>query len=389
MKYPFILPRPCLFVLVLAILQSSASAQAPSAAGDMDNLARFRTYKSRRISSHDPTGGNDDGQWKNPIKAGETRLLADIKGAGVIKHMWFTINSGERHHLKKIVLRMYWDGEATPSVEAPIGDFFGLGLGEYFIYESAPLSVGSQQALNCYFQMPYAKGARITVTNEGKDNVGAFYYNFDYEEHQSIPEDLGRFHAQYRQAAPNKGWTNEWRGNGDQKINDKTNPVGEGNYVILEATGRGHYVGVTHSILQNQGDWWGEGDDMMFIDGETTPSIIGTGAEDYYLGAWCYGGCGGTGRPIFSFQRYGNAMNGGDDRNAKWMVYRYHLESPVVFTKSLRVTIESGHANHRSDNYYTVAYWYQSEPHAAFPALPPVEERIPRLMPTGGPETRP
>jgi hypothetical protein len=366
-----------------------AAAQAPVAAGELDSLARFRAYKSRRISSHDRAGANDDGQWKSPIKAGETRELADIAGAGVIKHMWFTINSGERHHLKRIVLRMYWDGERTPSVEAPIGDFFGLGLGEYFTYESKPLSVGSQNALNCYFQMPYSRGARITVTNEGREDVRAFYYNFDYEEHESIPADLGRFHAQYRQAAPTKGWTNEWQRNGEPKINDRPNPKGEGNYVILEAEGRGHYVGVTHSILQNQADWWGEGDDMMFIDGEETPSIIGTGAEDYYLGAWCYGGCGGTGRPTFAFERYGNPMNGGDDRNAKWMVYRYHLESPVTFTKSLRVTIEAGHANHRSDNYYTVAFWYQAEPHGAFPALPPVEDRIPRLRPTGGPEVRP
>jgi hypothetical protein len=378
----------CVAALVLAASPSLMSAQAQDAGDELADLARFRNYKARRISSYDRTGANDDGNWKSPIKPGETREIANIKGAGIIKHMWFTINSPERHHLKKIVLRMYWDGEQTPSVEAPIGDFFGLGLGEYFLYESAPLSVGSQQALNCYFPMPYSTGARITVTNDGKENVNAFYYNFDYEEHASIPEDVGRFHAQYRQAAPTAGWTNQWQGNGDPKINDRQNPKGEGNYVILEATGRGHYVGVTHSLLQNQADWWGEGDDMMYIDGEETPSIIGTGAEDYYLGAWCYGGCGGKAKPTFAYQRYGNPMNGGDDRNAKWMVYRYHLESPVTFTKSLRVTIESGHANHRSDNYFTVAYWYQSEPHGAFPALPPVDERIPRLKDTGGPEVR-
>lgn len=379
--------RLCILGL-LALLPLQIIAAQTALTGELDGLARLRDYKARRISSHDRTGANDDGQWKNAIQPGETRTLADIKGAGIIKHMWFTIASPEQHHLKKIVLRMYWDGETSPSVEAPIGDFFGLGLGEYFLYESAPLSVGSQKALNCYFEMPFSKGARITVTNEGKQKIDAFYYNFDYEEHASISSDLGRFHAQYRQATPTKGWTSDWRRNSEPKINDRTNPRGEGNYVILEATGRGHYVGVTHSILQNQADWWGEGDDMMFIDGETTPSIIGTGAEDYYLGAWCYGGCGGTDKPTFAYQRYGNPMNGGDNRNAKWMVYRYHLESPVTFTKSLRVTIESGHANHRSDNYFTVAYWYQTEPHGAFPVLPSVEERIPRLEKTGGPEVR-
>ena len=143
-----------------------------------------------------------------------------------------------------------------------------------------------------------------------------------------------------------------------------------------------------HSILQNQGDWWGEGDDMIFIDGETKPSINGTGSEDYYLGAWGYG-TGGESRPTFAYQRYGNPLNGGGDRGAKWMVYRFHLESPITFNKSIRVTIEHGHANHRSDNFYTVGYWYQAEPHAPFPPLPVVEERLPQLKQTGGPEVLP
>ncbi len=132
------------------------------------------------------------------------------------------------------------------------------------------------------------------------------------------------------------------------------------------ATGRGHYIGVTHSILQNQGDWWGEGDEMIFLDGAKLPQIVGT-------------------RPTFAYQRYGNPMNGGDDRGAKWMVYRFHTDSPIPFNKSIRVTIESGHANHRAANFYTMAYWYQSEPHGPFPALLPVEQRIPRHRDTGGP----
>jgi hypothetical protein len=365
-------------------LTPAVNAQV-SVESDLAHLAQFRDYKPRRISSTDPENRNADGTHRKPIGPGETREIATIEGAGIIKHIWITIATPEAHHLKKIVLRMYWDGEQSPSVDAPIGDFFGLGLGEYFTYESAPLSVGSQRAMNSYFPMPFSDGARITVTNEGGERIQAFYYNFDYEEHRSIPKTLARFHAQYRQATPTAGWSNEWVNNGDPRL-DKANPDGAGNYVILDVKGRGHYVGVTHSLLQNQGDWWGEGDDMIFIDGETTPSIIGTGAEDYYLGAWCYGGCGGSGKPTFAFQRYGNPMNGGDDRGAKWMVYRYHLESPVAFTKALKVTIESGSANHRSDNYFTTAYWYQGEPHEPFPALPPVADRIPRLKQTGGPE---
>lgn len=352
-------------------------------------LPFYKSYAMHRVSSHDPTGANDDGNWKDRIKPGETRTIAEIEGPGVITHVWFTIATSEEYHLKKIVLRIYWDGEVEPSVEAPIGDFFGLGLGRYFTYESMLLSVGSQKALNCFFPMPFRRSARVTVTNEGEQSIGAFYFNIDYQKHERLPDNLAYFHAHYRQAAPNSGWTLDWTRNANPHINNKENRDGQDNYVILEAEGKGHFVGVTHSILQNQGDWWGEGDEMIFIDGTTTPRIIGTGSEDYYLGAWCYGGCGinpfGNQRPTFAYQRYGNPLNGGDDRGAEWMVYRYHTESPIPFEKSIRVTIESGHANHRSDNFYTVAYWYQSEPHKSFPSLPPVGERIPRQFDVGGP----
>lgn len=346
-------------------------------------------YSSQRISSYDRSGANDDGNWKDKIKPGETRTIGDVKGPGIFKHIWMTIASNEPQHLKKIILRMYWDDEKTPSVETPIGDFFGLGLGKYFLYESKFLSVGSQRALNCNFEMPFKKSAKVTVTNEGNQAIDAFYYNIDWEKHQSLPDNVAYFHAQYRQATPTKGWTNDWKYNGDPHINNKENKTGANNYVILEAEGKGHFIGVTHSIVQNQGDWWGEGDEMIFIDGEKEPRIHGTGAEDYYLGAWCYGGCGispfGHAMPTFAYSEYGNPLNGGDDRGAHWMVYRYHSESPIVFNKSIRMTIEHGHANHRSDNYYTVAYWYQLEPHAPFPAMPPVAERIPEMVNTDGP----
>lgn len=372
-----------------SILTIAAFLLIPSTQLFSQQIWQVRDYSSERISSYDATGANDDGNWKNKIKPGDTRTIGEVAGPGIIKHIWITIASNEPHHLKKIVLRMYWDGEKTPSVEAPIGDFFGLGLGKYFLYESKFLSVGSQRALNSSFEMPFKKAAKITVTNEGEQAIDAFYYNIDWEKHKSLPENVAYFHAQYRQATPAKGWTTNWKYNGDPEINNKENVSGEGNYVILEAEGKGHFIGVTHSIIQNQGDWWGEGDEMIFIDGSQKPQIHGTGAEDYYLGAWCYGGCGispfGHAQPTFAYSEYGNPQNGGDDRGAQWTVYRYHSESPVVFNKSIKMTIEHGHANHRSDNYYTVAYWYQLEPHAPFPALPPVKERIPALVNTEGP----
>ena len=333
-------------------------------------------YVQKRVSSYDRSGGNADFRQ---IAPGETLTLFDEAGPGTITHIWITIATDEQFHLKKLVLRMYWDGEETPSVEAPIGDFFGLGNGEYFRYQSAVLAVASDKALNSFFPMPFQKHGKITVTNEGKEKVGAFYFNIDYQAHaKPLPQDTLYFHAQYRQAYPAAGWTNQWHSNGDPLVDGKKNLTGEGNYVWLEAKGKGHFVGVTMSILQNQDNWWGEGDDMFFIDGEETPSINGTGSEDYFLGAW------GFGHP-FSYATYGAPVVGAEFAGSRSSVYRFHLDSPIPFTKSLRATIEHGHANHRSDNYSSVAYWYQTEPHAAFPALPPVDQRIPRIHLVGGP----
>ena len=147
---------------------------------------------------------------------------------------------------------------------------------------------------------------------------------------------------------------------------------GKNNYVWMEATGRGHFVGVTMSVLENADGWWGEGDDMFFIDHQKLPSINGTGTEDYFLGAWDFGG-----KP-FSYGLFGAPVVGPEKKDSKWSVYRFHLDSPIPFTKSLRATIEHGHANDRGDNFSSVAYWYQSEPHAEFPALPSANDRLPK-----------
>lgn len=358
-------------------------------AQELSDLPRLKHYTAERISSYDRTGANADGDPTHPIKPGETRVIGEVAGPGIITHMWLAFFSQEVYHLKKIVLRTYWDGDPLPAIEAPLGDFFGLGLGEYFTWESAPIVVGSQKALTCFFPMPFRKSARITITNQGDQPIPAFYFNIDWQKHASLPDDLAYFYAEYRQAQPNKGWTDDWKLNRDPKVNDKPNLNGEDNYVFFEAEGRGHYVGTTLSILQNQGDWWGEGDDMMFIDDPAKPHITGTGSEDYFLGAWCYGGCGlnffGNPRPTFQSQRFGNPVNGGDMRGAKWMVYRFHTDSPIPFEKYFKMTIEHGTANHRSDNFYSVAYWYQDRPHRKRQPLPPVAERIPQMINTGGP----
>jgi hypothetical protein len=339
----------------------------------LSSLTQTHTYAQRRASSYDRSGGNADAL---SIGAGKTVVILDDAGPGEITHLWFTIASSESYHLKKIVLRAYWDGEASPSVETPIGDFFGLGLGDYFNYQSALLAVAPDRALNSYFPMPFAHHARITVSNEGAEDIDSFYYNIDYRiDSHPMPAGTLYFHAQYRQQTPGADWTAPARTNDDSAVLARKNLDGKDNYTWLEARGQGHFVGVTMSVLQNQDGWWGEGDDMFFVDGESLPSLHGTGAEDYFQGAWDFGST------PFSYSTFGAPQKGDEVMGSRSSVYHFHLDSPVPFIKSFRATIEHGHANQRMDNYYSVAYWYQTEPHALFPALPSVDQRLPRVYP--------
>jgi hypothetical protein len=328
-------------------------------------LSRLRNYKNLRSSSWDRTGGNDD--WVG-VDPGQAATVLDVHGAGVVTHIWFTINSPDPMHLKNLVLRGWWDGETTPSIEVPVGDFFGLGLGEYFIYQSALLAVAPMKALNAYFQMPFATAARLTLTNEGPERTKSLYFAVDYVALTSLPKGLGRFHAQYRQAAPCKAVKS-----------DGKNLSGRDNYVFLEATGRGHFVGVTQAVVQNENGWFGEGDDMIFVDGDAMPTINGTGTEDYYNGAWDFGG-----QPFANLHQGAPYIADPERTRGRYCLYRWHIESPIAFEESIRVTIEHGTANNRSDNFYSTAYWYQTEPHAAYPALPAPPERVPKVLAVGG-----
>ncbi len=331
---------------------------------ELPPYARAQSYRSLKQSTTDPTGGNADFRR---ILPGGTLEVFNAAGPGLISHIWFTISAQSENHLKELVLRAYWDGNAKPSVEAPIGDFFGLNLGQYQIYESAYLACSPGKSLNCYFAMPFRKGARITVENEGKGLVGAFYSNIDYLLVEALPEDALYFHAQYRQAAPCKAVTGE-----------KLNPRGEKNYVCIETRGRGHLMGITLGVLLNDNGWMGEGDDMIFIDDETQPAIIGTGSEDYFLGSWNFGGRDGA--TPFAHRFYGAPLITMPERTGgRYCCYRWHGDNPVTFTKYLKHTMEHGHANDRGDNWFSVGYWYQNEPSTEFPALPPAMDRIPRV----------
>jgi D-arabinan exo alpha-(1,3)/(1,5)-arabinofuranosidase (non-reducing end) len=344
---------------------TAAQAEASTSTPLLPDYARALDYRSLKESTWDRTGGNADSR---KIPAGETLPVFHAEGSGVITHIWFTIAAHTEYHLKELVLRAYWDGLDRPSVEAPIGDFFGLNLAQYVIYESAFLACSPGKSLNCYFAMPYRRSARITVTNESKQEVGAFYSNIDYQAVNALPDDALYFHAQYRQAAPCVPVI----GSGGENLD------GRQNYVFCATHGRGHLMGVTLGVLENADGWWGEGDEMIFVDDGAKPLINGTGSEDYFLGSWDFGGRDGA-RP-FAHHYYGAPLITDPERTGgRYCCYRWHGDNPVTFTRYLRHTIEHGHANNRGDNFFSVGYWYQTEPFTDFPAMPAVEDRIPRV----------
>lgn len=316
----------------------------------MDDLPTLKNYESHRITSADPAGGNNDFRKLEP---GGTLVLAEINGPGMIVHMRDNITSDEPHHLQTHVLRIYWDGEKSPSVEAPVGDFFGVGFGFTAKFASALVCIdqdrggltdpaASGAARNCYFPMPFAYAARVTITNEGK-LPSLHWFEVDYRSYKKPQTDMGYFHAQYRQGTPPP----------------------EGPYTLLEATGRGHLVGCVLSVLNNDGGWWGEGDEIVDIDGKE--AMHGTGSEDYFEESY--------GLRAGAFPYFGVTVL----QEPYTTAYRWHVPDPVVFRKSIRFRIEQGNGEppFRSGNYYySVAYWYQTEPHAPFPPLPSVAERL-------------
>lgn len=339
------------------------------------NLASKKTGIRKRASSFDITGGNRDFVVLEP-KTSIT--LFKTSKPGVIQHIWMTLSiekaDEEKDFLRKGVIRMWWDDERYPSVEVPLGDFFGMGHGQHKNFVSAPLQMSPQdgRGFNCWFPMPY-QSAHLDILNQANSKLTLYYY-VDYVE-RAIHEDELRFHAHWHRQNPTDGIVQAAMSNGDFQFGGE-NTTGLGNYVILDAKGVGHYVGCHLNIhnLRDTDDWdWpGEGDDMIFIDGEVwPPSLHGTGTEDYVNMAWC---------PNQEYQApyHGLLLSGGERWKGKITYYRYHILDPILFSKSIRVTIEHGHNNHRSDDWSSTAYWYQSEPHQPQDSLPRVDLRLPR-----------
>ncbi|MBD3195197.1 MAG: DUF2961 domain-containing protein [Candidatus Lokiarchaeota archaeon] len=341
--------------------------------GSLANLAKIRKdVKRKRISSYDKSGANMDNLQLKPHKK---YTICDVKSAGIIKHIWMTIASNDPDYLRKLIIRIWWDNENDPSVECPIGDFFGVGHGKTVNFWCLPFANGPQdgKGFNCFFPMPFSERALIEVENES-DILTILYFYIDYEEHLDLDDDLGRFHAQWRRENPTKG--KKYRPGKKVEYFIKRNKDHAKDYLVMEAEGEGHFVGMhlnIHNLFETEKhNWPGEGDDYIEIDdGETI--LYGTGTEDYFCGAWCPS-------QYYCSPYYGVTLPGGKNWSGKISYYRYHIEDPIYFHKNIKVKIEHGHANQRSDDWSSTAYWYQNEPHKPFTILP-VNERIPRKFP--------
>jgi hypothetical protein len=334
----------------------------------IERLSRGATH---RVSSWDRSGRNAD-RWV--LEPGESRVLADIKGEGRLTHLWFT----QRNHYRECLLRITWDNAAHPSICCPLGDFFGLGHGIVNSYQSFLFSASTRAnnqfnegcALNCYVPMPFSERALIELVNESDEQHLQYFY-IDYELcRESVPA-AGYFHAEFRRENPFGGWGHEIRVNSPQaNIVNAERTAWENNYVILETQGEGHYLGCNLSVTNFQGTWWGEGDDMIWVDGyKWPPDLHGTGSEDYLNQAW--------GMQPNAFLRNGSSIHE-KNTGGYQTSYVHHLENPVRFSKEIKVTIEHGHGNHLCNEMSSVAYWYARRPVAAV-APPPAPERMPVL----------
>ena len=342
----------------------------------LQQLTRLTNGKSGRFSSWDTSGRNNDA-WIIP--AGESRVLADIKGPGLITHLWLT----QRDHYRECLLKITWDNADQPSVLVPLGDFFCLGHNIVNSFQSLLFTASTRAnnafnqgcALNAYLPMPFRERAVVELVNES-DQPHRQYFYVDYETVDQLPSDSGYLHAEFRRTNPFGGWGHEIRVNAPEaNIVNKEEAAWQNNYVILETKGRGHYLGCNLSVTNFQGTWWGEGDDMIWVDGyKWPPDLHGTGSEDYLNQAW--------GMQANAFLRNGSSIYEGHT-NGYQTSYVFHIENPVRFQEEIKVTIEHGHGNHLANEMSSVAYWYAARP-GQIVAPPPPAKRMPVLRDNQG-----
>ena len=350
--------------------------------GSLNTLFMARHEKSRAINAENSTGEKGRGGMAashlgpsrkgspcfRDIKSGETVTLAEIQGPGMIHHIWITVTDktteADCFVLRDLVLRMYWDDEEEPSVETPLGDFFCCGFGQECIVNSIPIAAVPSRGLNCYFQMPFQKKARITLENQHANEIPAFFYQIDYGLYEEpFPEDIAYFHAQWRR----------------QRITE----LGK-DYVILDQVkGKGHYVGTYMALTTLERYWWGEGEIKFYMDGDGEfPTICGTGTEDYFGGAynWDVDGKYTTYSTPFMGMHQVITPDGLYQSQHRHAMYRWHIMDPIRFEKDLKVTIQAlgwrsnGRLCPGQHDISSVAYWYQTLPGVPFPELPGRDE---------------
>ena len=323
--------------------------------GPLGAIATPFVGRNHRISSNEQPKWNDANMDMTILAPGAVFELPMLHGPGVITHIWLTSHAGRVSELNALSLRIYWDGRSEPGVEAPLGEFFAVGQGQPAEVESLPVQVSPTGALVCYWRMPFAKSARIVIANDNPDRTAGLYWQVDWVELDQLPPNTPYFHARYRQEYPAQAGRD---------------------YLIADLQGQGHYVGTVMSVTLGQDGWWGEGDDFFYIDGETVPSLQGTGSEDYFNDAWGF-------RPRTSHW-FGAPRWQGDNAGDSGVCYRWHVLDPVGFTNSLKVTIEhkgnraediEGFYLERPDFLNSVAFWYQTGEPKSFGQLPPYPER--------------
>ena len=391
--------RPITLAALLAVALLGKAGLAWADAPLMGELAKPQEGRSMRATSTmrvgevrrgdaerklnpkaDPRGDLDEqSNYDNfTVPPGETHVLMDEKGPGVITHMWITFlgpepqgwaKKGAANH-QEMLLRIYWDGDERPAVEAPVGDFFANSFGKRSSVTSLPVIVEDADSYNCYWHMPFRKSARVEIVNQSEKQISLLYYNIDWIKKDKLAKDTPYFYAQYRQEYP------------AQHGKD---------YVVLETTGKGHFVGTVMSVRTRSPSWFGEGDEKIYIDGEAKASIWGTGTEDYFLSAW---GLQTTSTPYFGVPYFDQWGIVGGHTSA----YRWHVTDPIVFKKGIKVTFEhfgwiapdenpnnkATSWNEREDDYASVAFWYQTgkptftarAPHARERTLPNIERTV-------------
>jgi hypothetical protein len=298
------------------------------------------------------------------IAPGATVVLAEFDGPGEIQHIWFTIGALERRYPRTLVFRIYWDESKIPSVETPLGDFFASGHGMRANVSTLPIEVTSYgRALNCYWKMPFWKKAKLTMTNEGERDITSCYFYIDWVKLDELPPNTLYFHARYNQEWPVKPFTY---------------------YRLLDVEGDGQYVGSVISLHSAVGSWFGESDDHFTIDGEDVPSLVGTGFEDYFSDAWNL--------RLFSNLNAGITIREWNGEDARITGFRWHIQDPIMFKKSLKVDVErrsyvsvenprtgkaeSGDFKYRPDFCSSVAFWYQGTVAKPWKPFPTVKERL-------------